>query len=330
MDFLEATDDPIIELHLALAEDPRDHDHIGTLREIAFASPLVRSAFEAQHDDGSWGDDAESRRRVLSTLWMTKTLTELGVDHSHPGWARATDFLAGRTQTTSTAVFGLDGRDSSVLSCYAGIAGEMYLRGGRPDLARPQVDWILAHQDVRVGGQSHRSRPAQPWDERIRTRYGGCLSDTTCLIGLVKTGRALLAWNEHEPDTDAAELAGIIREAYLERRLMYRSNGEIVPIGISRGSADRWLQPTFPLDWHTDLIEVLDFVARSGPSDVRMQPAIDQLAAAQLPDGTWPLRQTFRPRQLPAPERRSMRAGSPMITARAVAAITACDESLPS
>ena len=67
----------------------------------------------------------------------------------------------------------------------------------------------------------------------------------------------------------------IIREAYLERRLMYRANGEMVPIGGTAGTSERWLQPTFPLDWHTDLIEVLDFVAHAGPPDVRMQPAID-------------------------------------------------------
>jgi len=56
-----------------------------------------------------------------------------------------------------------------------------------------------------------------------------------------------------------------------------------------------------------------------------MQPAIDVLMNAQLPDGTWPLRQTFRPRELPAPERRSRSKGSPIITLRAVVALDACN-----
>lgn len=324
--YLAGLDDPIIELQLARLEGRLTPAQASGLRARVQASPIVVGAFKAQHADGSWGEDDDPRRRVLATLWMAKTLSELGLDDTHAGWHRAAEYLARRTQTTSTGVLGLDGRDAGVLSCYAGIAGEMYVRAGRLDLARPQIEWILRHQDVRVGGSGRRSSPAAPWDERLRTRYGGCLADTTCLVGLIKTGRALQAWHESEPDPDAAELAGVIRDTYLDRRLMYRSNGEIVPIGTAGGAPDRWLQPTFPLDWHTDLIEVLDFVARSGPPDPRMQPAIDQLIEAQLPDGTWPLRQTYRPRQLPAPERRSRTSGSPMITLRVVAAIAACED----
>jgi hypothetical protein len=283
----------------------------------------VVEAFASQHEDGSWGDASDPRRRVLSSLWMAKALSELGVDDSHPRWHRAAEFLADVSHTYS-GVLGLDGRDASVLSCYAGIAAEMYLLGGRPDLARPQIEWILRYQDVRVHGRMVRHRPAQVWDDALRTRYGGCLADTTCLIGLVKTGRALWRWSEHEPDGDAAELLANIRAVYLERRLMYRANGEIVPIGGTAGTSERWLLPTFPLDWHTDLIEVLDFVAHAGPPDVRMQAAIDAIAKAQLPDGTWPLRHSFRPSFLPAPERRSRHQGSPMITMRVAAALSAC------
>jgi hypothetical protein len=322
--FLDASADPFVSLARVRLDTPEAGPRIARLRAAVEAAPLVERAFASQRSDGSWGDHDDPGRRVLSTLWMTKALAELGVDDRHAGWHRAAEYLAGRTHTTTTGVLGLDGRDAGVLSCYAGIAGEMYLLAGRPDLARPQIEWILRHQDVRVRGGVRRSPAAEPWDERLRTRYGGCLADTTCLVGLVKTGRALLAWHEQAADPDAAELASVIRETYLERRLMYRTNGEIVPIGISGGAPDRWLQPAFPLDWHTDLVEVLDFVARSGPPDARMQPAIDRIIEAQLPDGTWPLRQTYRPRQLPAPERRSRTSGSPMITLRVVAAVTAC------
>ena len=327
MAFLRGIDDPIIALQSALRFGS-EAASIRDLREAAFEAPIVVAAFGAQRPDGSWGAEERARKRVLSTLWMTKTLGELGVDDSHPGWHRAAEYLAQHSHTGS-GVLGLDGRDASVLSCYAGIAAELYLLGGRVDLARPQVEWIKDYQDVRVAGTSRRSRPAQLWDERLRTRYGGCLADTTCLIGLVKTGRALSAWIKVEPDPDAAELVEAIRRVYLGRRLMYRSNGEIVPLGVYGAQPDRWLQPTYPLDWHTDLIEVLDFVARSGPADRRMQAAIDQLMNAQLPDGTWPLRQTFRPRELPAPERRSHSQGSPMITLRVVSALAACMETTP-
>ena len=58
-----------------------------------------------------------------------------------------------------------------------------------------------------------------------------------------------------------------------------------MPIGVYGADPARWLLPTYPLDWHTDLIEVLDLVARTGPPDTRMQPAVDHLTEARLPDG---------------------------------------------
>ena len=130
-----------------------------------------------QNEDGSWGDASDPRRRVLSSLWMAKALSELGVDDGHPRWHRAAEFLADVSHTRS-GVLGLDGRDASVLSCYAGIAAEMYLLGGRPDLARPQIEWILRYQDVRVRGRMVRQssgpdleRRAQDPLRRLPRRY---------------------------------------------------------------------------------------------------------------------------------------------------------------
>ena len=318
---VRAVEDPVVRFHLARRFD--DGVDLGALRSELARAPSIMPAFASQRNDGSWGADEDPRRRVLTTLWMAKVLAELGLDDTHPGWHRAAEFLAANAHTEHDAL-SVDGARGGVLSCYIGIAGETYLLGGRPDLARPQVEWIARYQEVRSRGGSKRSRPAETWDERLRTRYGGCLADTTCLIGLVKTGRALAAWDRHEPDARARELMQAMREVYLERRLMYRSNGGIVPIGVYGGAPDRWLQPTWPLDWHTDLIEVLDFVAHGGPPDPRMQPAIDELASLQLPDGTWPLRQSYRPAELPASERRSKHKGSPMITLRVVSALAAC------
>ena len=78
---------------------------------------------------------------------------------------------------------------------------------------------------------------------------------------------------------------------------------------------------TFPLDWRTDLVEVLDVVARSGPGDARLRPALDHLAAQQLPGGGWPLQRSLRPPGLPALERRSALRASPWATLRVVDAL---------
>ncbi len=280
-------------------------------------SATVEEAFARQRPDGSWGQPPEARSRILPTLWVVKLLAELGIDDGDDGWRAGAGFLADRAHT-GAGVFSVDGSDGGVLSCYVGIAGETYLRGGRADLAEPQVEWILRHQEVRAGGRSRRHEATVLWDERLRTRYGGCMAGTTCLIGLVKVGHALRRWLERSADQRATEMLDAVREVFLERRLLYRRDGTVMSLGGTRAQAERWLEPAFPLDWHTDLLEVLDLVAMPGLADERVQPAIERLARTQSPDGSWPLRASFPPPDMPAFERRSTRRGSPFVTARLI------------
>lgn len=286
------------------------------------AHPAVATNLDRQRADGSWGADDDWRRRVLPTLQTAMVLAELGLSVRQEGWSRAVDFLASVAHTTD-GVFSRTGDPGGVLSCYVGIAGSTYLLGGRPDLAGPQVAWVLRHQDVRRGGVSSRPVPVEVYHRGLTTRYGGCLSRTTCLIGLVKTGRALELWTRETDDADARAVLAAIRVAFLERHLFRRAEGGVLPLGTPASDPERWLRPSFPLDWRTDLVEVLDLLARTGPADVRMQPALDHIAGVQLPDGTWPLGRAFWPPDLPAVERRDRRRGSPIVTMRVVEALSA-------
>ena len=213
---------------------------------------------------------------------------------------------------------GMNGRPDGVLSCYVGIAAAAYLSGGRAELAEPQLDWIRRHQDVRTADR--RLRPDAPahYANHLAIRYGGCMARTTCLVGLAKTGRSLAVAGADRSDP----LLGAIRDAFLERELLFGSDGPVVPLGVAP-RADEWLVPTFPLGWRTDIVEVLDVVTRSGPPDQRMQPALDHLAVIRLEDGTWPLRRTYWPGDLHVREQRGLRRGSAMATLRAVVALNA-------
>jgi len=75
-------------------------------------------------------------------------------------------------------------------------------------------------------------------------------------------------------------------EYLLERRLTRRkSTGEIVdPL---------WLQFSFPVRWHYDVLRALDyFRSAGGAPDRRLGEAIDLLLAKRQPDGTWLLENT--------------------------------------
>ncbi|WP_246169104.1 hypothetical protein [Actinotalea subterranea] len=293
-------------------------------------APLDR-VLERQRDDGSWGAADDWRRRVLPTLWTVNVLAELGAA-SGPAWDAAARFLAARG-TTDGGVFSRDGRRDGVLACYVGIAATTYLLGGRPDLAAPQVAWILRHQDVREHGVSRRG-DVEPYHPALSHRYGGCFASTSCLVGVVKAGRALELWRRTGQTGTAAltgtdardvdELLGVIRDALLARSLMRTGDGRVLPLGVPPARADEWLVPTFPVDWRTDLVEVLGLAARTGPYDERLQPAVDLLTALQRPDGGWPLLRSFWPTGFPALEPRSSRRSSRLATDRVVAALIAC------
>ena len=283
--WLADRDDDLIRCHLALrgasTAGPGPHPLSPELVETVTRHPAVATALGRQWPDGSWGPTEDSDRRLLPTLWMTKVLTELGLDSTSPAWRRAVGFLTSNAHTPE-GTFSITGRRTGVLSCYVGIAAATYLRGGRPDLAAPQVTWLLAYQDVRVHGCSLRPGVVGAFSPHLRTRYGGCLSSTTCLVGLVKAGIALELWRRAHPTDDATEatdtLLGAIREAFLARSLFRRGDGSVLPLGTTPERADQWLLPSFPLDWRTDLVEVIGLVTRTGTPDVRLQPALDALA----------------------------------------------------
>jgi hypothetical protein len=75
-------------------------------------------------------------------------------------------------------------------------------------------------------------------------------------------------------------------EYLLERKLFRRkSTGEIVN--------PRWLQFSFPIRWHYDVLRALDyFRSVGGKPDARIDEGIALLRSKQQPDGTWSLENT--------------------------------------
>lgn len=75
-------------------------------------------------------------------------------------------------------------------------------------------------------------------------------------------------------------------EYLLERKLMRRkSTGEVV--------SPAWLQFSFPVRWHYDVLRALDYFRSAGAvPDRRMDEAVALLRSKEQPDGTWPLENT--------------------------------------
>ncbi|WP_202628082.1 hypothetical protein [Cellulomonas sp. APG4] len=312
----------------AAAGDRSEPDVAAARAWLAAAAPLdlgpLGVVAQHQRPDGSWGASDDARRRVLPTLWTASLLGELGAGDG-PAWQAAAEFL--RTHgSADDGVFSRTARRDGVLSCYVAIAATTYLRGGRTDLARPQVEWLLRHQDVCEHGVSRRGG-VERYEPGLAVRYGGCLASTSCLIGVVKAGCALELWRRttSQDGPGARELdamLAVVREALLERGLMRTRSGGVLPLGVPAHRPEDWLRPTFPLDWRTDLVEVLGLVTRTGPPDTRTAAARARLASWQLPDGGWPLLRAYWPPGFPPLERTSARRASRLVTRRVLAALS--------
>jgi hypothetical protein len=86
------------------------------------------------------------------------------------------------------------------------------------------------------------------------------------------------------PASTAARRRG---EAYLLERQLFRrkSTGVIVD--------PAWLQFSFPVRWHYDVLRALDYFRSAGePPDPRVGEAIDRLRSKRQPDGRWLLGNT--------------------------------------
>ena len=92
----------------------------------------------------------------------------------------------------------------------------------------------------------------------------------------------------HERATGGSAEAIAVRrrgEEYLLQRRLFRrkSTGEVVD--------PEWLQFSFPVHWHYDVLRALDYF-RGYPPDSRIDEAIDLVRSKEQPDGTWLLENT--------------------------------------
>lgn len=268
-----------------------------------------------QHADGSFGSQQSGEGRIVSTVFAARSLHEAGLS-GHPSLAPALDFLA------RTAIRGgctIDGRRDGVLCCYTGMLARLFIGTGHVDAAGPLLDWIITYQPVAFGGTTYHQPSAAPWGDYLRHRYGGCMADTTCLLGLVPTIGALADARDAGLDLPASAHLDAMRQLLTERTLFRGRNGTVIPLS-GRTNADpdgtRWLLPAFPRDYIIDLIELVELAQRLGVPHHAMTEAVELITSWRLSDGEWPLLGTRRIVDAYRPEPVNRRRPSRITTSR--------------
>lgn len=97
----------------------------------------------------------------------------------------------------------------------------------------------------------------------------------------------LLAYEHATGSTKSIDARRRGEEYLLERKLLRRkSTGEVVN--------PAWLQFSFPMRWHYDVLRALEYFRSVGDRpDPRLREAINLVRSKQLPDGKWPLENTY-------------------------------------
>ena len=255
----------------------------------------------------------------MTTIFAARSLQEGGV-HDHPGINRALDFLA-RTAVVDGGA-SIDGRRDSVLSCYTGMLARLLVKAGRIDEAEPLLQWILRFQPVAFGGVEYHRPEGPMWGDYLRQRFGGCMAETTCMLGLVPTVSALVAARDAGMPLAAGAHLAAMRQLLIDRRVMFGTSGAIMPLAGSTKAdptGTRWLVPAFPLDYVCDLLELVQLARHLGVPPDAMTEAVDLIGSWRIPGGGWPLLGTRRLVDAYRPEPVNRQRTSEIITRRVAA-----------
>jgi hypothetical protein len=221
-----------------------------------------------QGDDGQWAggacfpgnfnwEDMKFGQPWTSTLPVLQLLWEFGIDPAAPAVRRAVELVRDNCRWEHDGQRFFDGE---VEPCINGRTVAIGAYFGQP--VDGVVERLLGEQ-LEDGGWN-----CEAENGSVRSSFHTTID---VLEGLLEHERA----TGGSPGSIAARRRG--EEYLLERRLFRRkSSGEVAD--------PSWLQFSFPVRWHYDVLRALDYFRSAGTSDPRMEEAITHVRSKQQRD----------------------------------------------
>lgn len=190
--------------------------------------------------------------------------------------------------------FGIDPRDERVRRAVAQVrancrwehAGQPFFEGEVEPCINGRTVALGVYFDQNVEGVVARLLGEQLEDGgwNCEAENGSVRSSFATTINVLE---GLLAHERATGGTAESIAARRRGEEYLLERKLFRrkTTGEVVK--------PTWLQFSFPIRWHYDVLRALDYFREAGAPDPRLSEAIDLLRSKQHRDGTWPLENTY-------------------------------------
>ena len=272
---------------------PDAHPEVASARAGIMKSGVVPEILKRQKTGGYWDveEDFYVRAKYRGTVWQVIILADLGADGGDLRVRKACEFILDVSQDRLSGGFSYRGNRKSggfhggVLPCLTGNLAWSLLRFGYlndPRLVQA-IGWITDHLRFDDGDAG----PPSKWPYEKRDY---CWGKHTCLMGIVKSLRALAEIPEASRPPEVERTIGRAAEFLLRHHLYKRSHDR------SRPAKPKWLKFGFPTLWDSDALEVLLLRSRLGFRDPRMEDAVDLVLKKQDSQGRWRLENTFNGR----------------------------------
>jgi hypothetical protein len=214
---------------------------------------------------------------VLNLLWRLIQLSEIPFSGKNPKVAEWLNKLVEKTYTGDG--FSLNGKNDYLLSCYNGMITSVLIRLGYvgAEKINKGINWIIQYQNVNRGEKCD-------WTGSGLKKYGGCMKNTPCYVGLVKSTIALSDYKHSEYYQSDADL-----EAKIEKALDYILNQKVfLRLSDNKPITNDITKLAYPFTWKTNIIEILRLLKDNQKlNDTRCSEAKEYLKRKQKKDGSW-------------------------------------------
>lgn len=181
--------------------------------------------------------------------------------------------------------FSLDGMAGYFLPCYGAMLLEAYCKLGLAHRAAAQntLAWLKRHQRLERGTPT-------VWQGKGVQKYGGCLKDTPCFIGVAKSVKAVAHYCRATAHTDKEAAAFVERGmAYILQHRLYQRLSTGAPIN------SHILDIAFPASYQLNIVELLELCLLTGClGHPACADALRYVQSVRSPGGFWKTTHSYK------------------------------------
>lgn len=222
-------------------------------------------------------------RKPLYAIWRIIALSEIPYSQTLEYTNQVIEYIEKYMATPSG--FTLTGKANDFVPCYNAMLIEAYSKLGIAKMQSVQnaVEWIKRYQPFERNSIS-------VWSGNGVKKYGGCLKSTPCFLGIVKTVKALVAYDKAIAHEDAEVLSMISKGMdYILKHELYKRISNKEPIN------KHMLDLAFPASYQVNIVELLELAFQTGNiKNENCKSAIDHINSKKSKDGYWKINYVYK------------------------------------